>query len=247
MNYAIKPIPKTEVGVAFYLNYYKPFRLRALETDPSVFDDDKWTSRILSPTATTMVAVAEADSEATDGAASTDEKNPNSSHDNDSDSKSSKWPAILSAKTLVGPLPAPPELVSFINNNKVIDHPMANERDCESPLVTEPLVWGLHGVWTVPEARRRGIATHLLREMVRLVRSQGQAATSASSEYPKEEGTQAAAAGRRVSRFLVAGVEKNNTSALALYTKSGYVPFSEVKEGERDYTCLYLPVEHMAS
>lgn len=35
MNYTIKAIPKTEEGVAFHLASYKPFRLRALKTDPS--------------------------------------------------------------------------------------------------------------------------------------------------------------------------------------------------------------------
>lgn len=34
-EYNIKVIPKTEKGVDFYLRYYKPFRLRALKTDPA--------------------------------------------------------------------------------------------------------------------------------------------------------------------------------------------------------------------
>ncbi|KAM7192006.1 hypothetical protein V8F33_008584 [Rhypophila sp. PSN 637] len=261
MNYAIKPIPKTEAGVAFYLNYYKPFRLRALKTDPSAFsssyerelafDDDKWRSRLLSPIATTLVAVAEADSETTDRAASSDEENPTSSDDNDAGyrgNKSNRSPSMLSATTVVGPIPSPLELVKYINDNKkVTDHPRGIERDHETSSVPEidPLGWEINAVWTVPEARRRGIARHFLHEVIRLVQSRGQAAASsqrASSEYPGEEGPQAAA-GRRGSRFLVVGVEKNNTTALALYTKSGYVPFSEVKEGERDYTYLYLLVE----
>jgi len=35
MEYDIKTIPRTEEGIAFNLEYYKPFRLRALQTDPS--------------------------------------------------------------------------------------------------------------------------------------------------------------------------------------------------------------------
>ncbi|KJZ68864.1 hypothetical protein HIM_11745 [Hirsutella minnesotensis 3608] len=81
-----------EAGLDFYLTRYKPFRLGALQRDPSCFSsthareasftDDVWRDRLLRPTAKTFVAVVR------------------------------EMRAIVSSVTVVLGTPMPPELVS---------------------------------------------------------------------------------------------------------------------------------------
>ncbi|KAK3337321.1 acyl-CoA N-acyltransferase [Cercophora scortea] len=133
MQHEIKVIRPTDDGVAFFLRSYKPFRLRALETDPSCFSstyareaalhDNDWRQRVLNPLRTTVVAVAVA---------------PDDHGKEDGEEEDQP---ILSSATLIGPIPPPPAYASGS---------------------TEPLHWEVNGVWTAPEARRNGLAQRVL-------------------------------------------------------------------------------------
>ena len=66
-------------------------------------------------------------------------------------------PKVLSSTTVVGPMAAPPEL------------PRKAQHSNEDQPTPAPLVWEINAVWTAPEARRHGIARHLMREATRQV------------------------------------------------------------------------------
>ena len=97
---------------------------------------------------------------------------------------------FLSSVTLYGPVPLPEALLSA---------PKDDKDDDEAHL---PLHWAVNGVWTLPEARRRGISV-------------------AVSELAKEWAhKQAAAAGRDC--LLTALAYDTNAAAIALYEKVGF-------------------------
>ncbi|KAH8889517.1 hypothetical protein GQ53DRAFT_842827 [Thozetella sp. PMI_491] len=68
MEFSVQVLPKDQASVAFYVAKYKPFRLQALQTDPScfgsnyarevAFTDEQWEQRILKPIATVLVATS---------------------------------------------------------------------------------------------------------------------------------------------------------------------------------------------
>ncbi|KAG8427497.1 hypothetical protein J3459_006674 [Metarhizium acridum] len=67
MEYSVQLIQPDEAGVDLFLTRYKPFRLGALQNDPSFFGstytreasmaDDFWRGRVLNPNAKTFVAM----------------------------------------------------------------------------------------------------------------------------------------------------------------------------------------------
>ncbi|KAK3695196.1 hypothetical protein B0T22DRAFT_370525, partial [Podospora appendiculata] len=147
MQYEVKAIQPTGGGVAFFLRRYRPFRLRALESDPSsfsstyareaAFDDDNWRRRILNPLATTLVAVAIAPSDGRDS--------------RKEDGEEEEGQPILSSATLIGPIPPPPG---------------------HATTTPEPLHWEVNAVWTAPEARRNGLAQRVLEATAAHARAQ---------------------------------------------------------------------------
>ncbi|KAK0628141.1 hypothetical protein B0T17DRAFT_521928 [Bombardia bombarda] len=152
MKCDIKVIPLTEDGIVFYLSKYKPFRLRALECDPSsfgsnyareaAFKDNEWAARLLNPLATTFVAVVHTDD-----------------YIDKHGGEQKKTTSVLSSATLWGPIPVSPDHLRLPRPN--ID----NDSDV-------PMHWEITGVWTAPEARRQGIAVQLLQEAARTAHSQ---------------------------------------------------------------------------
>lgn len=98
---------------------------------------------------------------------------------------------ILSSLTLFGPMPLPETLITH---------------DDEAQM---PLHWAVNGVWTLPEARRKGISAAL---------------SSLAKEWAI---SQADAAGR--DGLLTVLAYEANTSAIALYEKKGFVR-CEVRE-----------------
>ncbi|KFG85859.1 putative GNAT family acetyltransferase [Metarhizium anisopliae] len=71
MEYSVQLIQPDEAGVDLFLTRYKPFRLAALQNDPSFFAstytrevsmaDDFWRGRLLNPNAKTFVAIQKHD------------------------------------------------------------------------------------------------------------------------------------------------------------------------------------------
>ncbi|KAK3330298.1 hypothetical protein B0H66DRAFT_527659 [Apodospora peruviana] len=235
MDYNINIIPKDD-GVAFNLTTYKPFRLRALKTDPSckrditmfivpnrnpylsssvssplnptttstqhltttsfgsnyarevAFDDKKWKQRALNPIVSTFVAVA----------------NSTSAGNNKTN------PIILSAASLIGPIPAP-QLAAV---SRLHREPQP------------PVHWEINAVWTAPEARRCGIARHVLNEL-----------TGVGKEHAVAQGRDC---------LMTVAVEPSNAGALALYKRYGYTPIS-VEGGppvyqDATWLALFLPL-----
>ncbi|KAK3988695.1 hypothetical protein QBC44DRAFT_382058, partial [Cladorrhinum sp. PSN332] len=133
--YTIKIIPQTPEGVKFYLNSYRPFRLKMLQESPKSFSStyareismstQSWESRVLHRRARTFVAVA---------------------HNEDSGDA-----VILSALTLVraDPLGGEDGGQGASSSSGIPDFGVA--------------VWEMAGMYTLPEARGRGIAAGIVR------------------------------------------------------------------------------------
>ncbi|KAI1657129.1 hypothetical protein F4813DRAFT_92696 [Daldinia decipiens] len=137
-EWRIELIPPNEEGSHFYLDYYKPFRLAALEQDPDVFgstydreinfSNADWLSRINNPLVKTFVAVR--------------------LHDR----------KVLSATSLIGPMPNsgpasnPFQVSSEMRDGS--DHHHQNQNHGEASSVH----FQISGVYTLPEARRQGLA-----------------------------------------------------------------------------------------
>lgn len=261
--------------------YYLPTYLAFSSTYEReiTYDDDKWRLRVLNPLVTTLVAIA-----APEPAAEND--NPQSIQGEDGGPAvhvPGKVPTtttkVLSATTVVGPLPPPADLLQHIKgssrtNGGNDDNVNANGIATTQPQhqhnfnlasvgpdgggpspVPVPVIWEINAVWTVPEARRRGLAAALMHEAIHLVQNQvietenEKGKEKEALERADEDDDTTAPAHAHAPpglRYLTVGVEKNNTAALSLYKRSGYRPFSEVKEEEKDggreFIYLYLPV-----
>lgn len=171
---------------------------------------------------------------------------------------------ILSATTVIGPLAPSEALKERLNNTRM--QTGTTDTATGSPRLQ---VWAINAVWTAPEARRKGIAAHLMREAIRLVQEQerararrcsqsqvqGQGNSPSSSSTPmttttSQGGGESAPAAPEL--YLDVGVEKNNEGARALYMKSGFVPYSEdwgdITQGgstqRKEFIIMYLPVEY---
>ncbi|KAM7197648.1 hypothetical protein V8F20_006538 [Naviculisporaceae sp. PSN 640] len=234
MTTIIRIIPQDEEGVAFYLAYYKPFRLRALETDPSAFsstyerevsfDDEKWRSRIMNPLATTLIA-------------------------GPGNFRGEAAVPILSATTVVGPLPLSGPLDQRINDPRL-------KGARKVPRYSQQR-YEINAVWTAPEARRTGLAARLMQEAINHVREQArdqarQHSQSRTQAAPAPRTAEDSPDARLPEIYLDVGVEKTNEAAMALYRKSGFVPYFEDREDivqggntiPRKFLYMYLPVEY---
>ncbi|KAB5551375.1 hypothetical protein GE09DRAFT_1223169 [Coniochaeta sp. 2T2.1] len=160
MEYTIDMLQTDEEGVRFYLKYYKPFRLLALQLSPeaftstyaewSAFEDDAWVKKLTNPRATTFLAMQSV----------------------------GEGKKVLSSLTLFA-----------FERNKQPDSP-------------EPMAWYLNGVFTLPEARRKGISSAVM---------------AAAKQFVQQ---QAGAQGRKFA--LVADVLTANLEAKLFYEKMGF-------------------------
>ncbi|KAK5655597.1 hypothetical protein OQA88_5528 [Cercophora sp. LCS_1] len=130
-------IERDDEGLAFFLDHYRPFRLKMLRECPSAFsstiareeafDLDTWKQRFFKPIAWTFVAVKN-----TDGRR-----------------------AVISSLTILGPLDTDEtDRPSAISDNK------RDDGNAMEPALVER--WAITAVFTDPEFRRLGIGSQVL-------------------------------------------------------------------------------------
>lgn len=112
---------------------------------------------------------------------------------------------ILSSVTLIGPVPVPDDAV------------LARR---QADKLTEPMHWEVNAAYTIPEARRQGIAVAVM---------------AAASQLALER---ASSQGRDC--MLTAPVFEHNQSAKLLYEKCGFVT-DNVQQGQIQYLVRHLP------
>ncbi|XXG99067.1 hypothetical protein Hte_005401 [Hypoxylon texense] len=208
-EWEIELISPNEEGCRFYLDCYKPFRLAALKQDPDAFGsthereinftDADWLGRIKNPLAKTFVAVR--------------------THDK----------RVLSATSLIGPL----------SNAEPVSNPSqasAEMRDGgdqpyihgeASPAPASYQSYQITGVYTMPEARGRGVA---------------KAVAKAAIEQAIDEANQQ---GKQLALSVV--VYSTNHAAISFYESCGFVAgaegpkfsFNPLKNSSAAELCMY--------
>ncbi|KAI1322003.1 hypothetical protein F5Y16DRAFT_404866 [Xylariaceae sp. FL0255] len=134
-QFQISVVSPNDEGCRFYLEQYKPFRLKALQQDPDAFgstharelafDDEAWLARLKTPAARIYVAVRSSDG------------------------------SVVASTALIGPLvDAHPASNPY---QTVADGGRADGED-----LTKPMCFQMAAVYTVPEARGCGLAKALI-------------------------------------------------------------------------------------
>ncbi|KAF3059405.1 putative acetyltransferase protein [Daldinia childiae] len=204
-EWRIELISPDEEGSRFYLDYYKPFRLAALEQDPDVFGSTynreinfsnvDWLSRINNPLVKTFVAVR--------------------LHDR----------KVLSATSLIGPMPNPdPASNPFQVSSEMRD---GSDHHCQNHGEASSVYFQISGVYTLPEARRQGLAKIL-----------AETAIEEALAYSKQHG-------KRLELSLV--VYTSNGDAISFYESCGFVTsaegarksFNPHKNASADEICMH--------
>ncbi|KAI1479874.1 hypothetical protein F4774DRAFT_409388 [Daldinia eschscholtzii] len=204
-EWRIEPILSNDEGSRFYLDYYKPFRLAALEQDPDAFGstydreinfiDDEWLSRINNPLVKTFVAVR--------------------LHDR----------KVLSATSLIGPMPNPdPASNPFQASSEMRD---ASDHHHQNHAEASSASFQITGVYTLPEARRQGLAKML-----------AEIAIGEAVAYAEQHG-------KRLELSLI--VYTSNSGAISFYESCGFVvsvegpreSFNPHKNASADEICMH--------
>ncbi|KAI1387073.1 uncharacterized protein F4822DRAFT_333636 [Hypoxylon trugodes] len=203
-GWEIVSLPADDEGCCFYLDHYKPFRLAALKREPEAFGstynreinfvDDDWLNRIRNPLPKTFVAML-------------------------SDSKQ-----ILSATSLIGPLPNPdPASNPFQASSEMRDERDHHHNNSEASSMS----FQITGVYTAPQARGQGLAKKVVRT-----------ATEWAVGHAKKQNGHLA---------LSVIVYATNTGAIAFYESCGFVAspdgpkrsFNAVKNPFADEICMH--------
>ncbi|KAK8048559.1 hypothetical protein PG994_010289 [Apiospora phragmitis] len=229
-EWAIELIPDNDIGRAFYLAEYKPFRLAALKQDPeafgssyareAAFPDETWLQRLSNPRIKTFVAVCR--------------------HD--------RRRRILSAVSLVGPMPHAGQTVSnptqallsqtapsddgtttTSNGRKESGEEKQEGGEGEDDRHDDDnndasLLYQSMGVYTRPEARGKGLGLTLMATAVECARQEAR-----RNKQPCQLGVE---------------VYKTNLAAIAFYRRCGFeargprCPSQKMTRSGRSFACI---------
>ncbi|TPX17458.1 uncharacterized protein E0L32_003101 [Thyridium curvatum] len=200
MQWHIEVIPRDEQGQAFYLDKYKNFRLMALRVNPGLAGfkstdrqhGDADTSQLLSAFGSTLARELAFD----DSVWLSRLANPVNAffvavRDTPENSRD-----ILSSVCVRGPLPPPEDDEGYLP--MVLRKPSKEYSDKE-----DPLLFMINGIWTLPEARRMGVALAL-------------------NEAAKEHALSETRARGRSECVLTVEAYLSNLPAVSFYQRAGY-------------------------